>query len=271
MKQYPAAACAALLLVALTACSPNPPPPTATPSPTMTAIPAPTPTATPAPVDPILSKQAFSKNFTAADGTVVLTVSYTLPDFSNKNDSPALNAISAWYEAEGKELLQAASQRAESAEGDYEISAASGLPFQPTMEEITFTTSYQSNRVICFTREFYANTVGAAHPSVFRMAELFDLKDGHNLVFTDCFTDALSASDHALDAILKSDTMAKLFQQGVQKSDVIAAFQPENFYLTPDGFTFWFQPGDLGPSNSPLEVSVPYSALKEYLVEWIAN
>ena len=136
---------------------------------------------------------------------------------------------------------------------------------------MTFETSYQSERAICFTRQFYVNSVGAAHPSVFRMAELFDLTDGHRLTFTDCFTDSLAAADAAREAVLRSDAAAQLLAQGVSRADIQASFQPEHFYLTGEGFVFWYQPGELGAGSSPVELPVPYSALKEYLVEWIAS
>ena len=58
---------------------------------------------------------------------------------------------------------------------------------------------------------------------------------------------------------------------GVTEGALSAAFQPEHYYLTPDGFVFWYQPGELGAGSSPVELPVPYSALKEYLVEWIAS
>ena len=202
---------------------------------------------------------------------MVLTVSYTLPDFENRDLHPALAAISDYYSGEGAELLAAAGERAESARGDYEVSTLSGLPFQATAEEMTFETSCQSERAICFTRQFYVNSVGAAHPSVFRMAELFDLTDGHRLTFTDCFTDSLAAADAAREAVLRSDAAAQLLAQGVSRADIQASFQPEHFYLTGEGFVFWYQPGELGAGNSPVELPVPYSALKEYLVEWIAS
>lgn len=273
MKRYVIGALSALTLIAMTACSPKatlPTPSAPPPTPTVEQTTAPTPTPTPQLVAPVLSKQTFAQSYTADDGTVVLTVSYTLPDIENKTDTPALGAISDWYANEGAELLSAASSRADGAVGDYEVSAAANFPFQATAEEITFALSYQSDRVVSFTREFYANTVGAAHPTAFRMAEQFALTDGRKLAFTDCFTDALAASDLARSAMLQSGTVASLLQQGVTKADVQAAFQPENFYLTQDGFVFWFQPDALGAGNSPIEVPVPYSALKEYLVEWIA-
>ena len=269
---------AALLLVTLAACGPAAPEPTATavaaPTPTATPEPTPTPSPTPEPlVEPELIFQSFSDTFTAPDGTVVLTVSYTLPDFANQASSAVLTAIADWYTAEGEALLENASLRAQDAVSDYEVSQAAGYPFQATAEEITSELTYQSEGVLSFRREFYANAVGAAHPTVLRMGEQFDRTDGHKLTFSECFTDGLAAAGAAYEALLQSEAVAGLVSSGaVTAAQVEAAFQPDHFYLTGDGFVFWFQPGELsGVSNSPLEVTVPYSALEEYLLPWITT
>lgn len=260
------------LLLALVSCSPKAPAPSSStaPVPTPSAPPTPSPTPTYTYVAPVLSEQVFTQDYTADDGTTVLSVSYTLPDFENKSESPALAAISAWYAAEGQALLDnTTATTAQDALSDYELSGPLGLPFQPMKEEMTYTSLYQNEQVISFAREFYASSEGTAHPTVFRMGELFDLTTGASLTFTQCFTDAIAASEQALEYILASDMAAGLMQQGVEKAQLQAAFQPENFYLTKDGFVFWFQSGDLGANNSPVEIPVPYSALKEYLVSWI--
>ena len=269
MKRSALLPLAALLLV-LASCSPKAPAPSPSTAPVPTpsaSTPSPTPTYTY--VAPVLSEQVFTQDYTADDGTTVLSVSYTLPDFENKSDSPALAAISAWYAAEGQALLDnTTATTAQDALSDYELSGSLGLPVHPMKEEMTYTSLYQNEQVISFAREFYASSEGSAHPTVFRMGELFDLTTGASLTFTQCFTDAIAASEQALEYILASDT-AGLMQQGVEKAQLQAAFQPENFYLTRDGFVFWFQSGDLGSNNSPVELPVPYSALKEYLVSWI--
>ncbi len=275
MKKY-CAALAALLALTLAACGPAAPEPTAspTPEPTPEATPSPTPEPTPEPlVDPELTTQTFSESYTASDGTVVLTVSYTLPDFANKAGSTALTAIADWYTAEGEALLENAALRSQDAVSDYEISQAAGYPFQATLEEITSELTYQSEGVLSFRREFYVSTVGAAHPTVMRMSEQFDRTDGSKLTFTDCFSDGLAAAGAAYEALLQTGEISDLVSSGALTAEQLeAAFQPDHFYLTQEGFVFWFQPGELtGASNSPIEATVPYSALEGYLQPWITN
>lgn len=276
-RRIVSAALSALLAAALTACGPAPAEPTATPTPAPTATPTPTPTPEPTPeplVDPVLSSRNFAETYTADDGTVVLTVSYTLPDFENKGDSKVLTAIADWYEEEGESLLDSARTRSVDAESDYEVSTAAGITFSPVLEEIKSELSYQSAGVLSFRREFYAGGAGLAHPTVLRMGEQFSRADGHKLTFAECFTDGLSAADLACSYVTSHGSMAKLVSSGaVTAAELEAAFQPDHFYLTEEGFTFWIQPGELtGMSgNSPLEAVVPYSVFEELLQPWIAS
>lgn len=274
-RRFLSAALSALLAVALTACGPAPAEPTATPTPTPTATPTPTPSPTPEPlVDPVLSSQNFAETYTADDGTVVLTVSYTLPDFENKGDSRVLTAIADWYTQEGESLLESARTRSADARSDYEVSAAAGIAFSPVLEEIKSELTYQSDGVLSFRREFYAGGEGMAHPTVLRMGEQFDRTDGHKLTFSECFTDGLTAADLACSYVTSHGSMADLVSAGsVTAAELKAAFQPDHFYLTDEGFTFWLQPGDLAdvPVNSPIEAVVPYSVFEELLQPWIAS
>ena len=270
MKRFLLAAAGAALL-ALSACT-APAAPSADPTPTAVVTPSPTPspTATPEPtpiplVEPKLKSHTFAQDFAAEDGTVVLSVAYTLPSIENRDASSALEAIHNRYDQMGEDLLNNAASTAQDAIADYEISSQAGLSFQPTTEEMSYEVSFLSERVLSISRQFYASTEGASHPTVLRLSDTFDLQDGRKLTFTDLCTDGIAASQRALKAVQGSDEIAQL---GLSAAEVETAFQPEQFYLTEEGFVFWFQPGELGPSNSPVEVTVPYSALEEDLVQW---
>ncbi|NCE63413.1 DUF3298 domain-containing protein [Pseudoflavonifractor sp. 524-17] len=266
MKKFAAILIAAGLTLGLGAC--GGPEPSAAPE--TTPAPAPSPTPAPELPDPALSSQTFSKTFTAEDGTTVLIVNYTLPDFTDGEHVPALKEISSWYAQEGQALLEEAEGAFQAALGDYEVSQAAGLEFGAVFEEMTFEVSLETPQVISFSRTFYANRVGAAHPNVFRLGEQFDLTTGERLTFTQCVTDPSAAAGEARAAVLQSEAMQALFAGGVDRHTAEGLFQPENFVLTPEGFRFWFQSGELGP-GAPVEIDIPYSALEEYLVPWIAD
>ena len=47
------------------------------------------------------------------------------------------------------------------------------------------------------------------------------------------------------------------------EAQIIAVYQPENFYLTKEGYTFFLQGNDLPALHGPVEVTLSYDALKD--------
>ena len=201
---------AALLAAALTACGPAGPGPTPTPTPTAAPLPAPSPTPEPIYVPPVLSSQRFSQTFTAEDGTELLSAAYTLPDFENREASAALTAISAWYAALGEDMLSTAAFTAQDASADYELSGAQDIPFPARLRGDGLPVHLSERAGHLLLRTFYATIAGTAHPTVLRLGDLFDLVTGEELTFTQCFTDAIAASEQALRSVLSSETVAGL-------------------------------------------------------------
>lgn len=156
--------------------------PTPTPEPTPAPIPAPT-------ADPDWSEQVFAKDYTAGDGTLVLSVSYQLPLVRNTDEYPAGEAINQWYKTEGAARMAEAEELYELSVADYEVSTSSNLPFQATVQEMTYKVTRQDDTVVSVCREWYVNS-GGAHPNVFRLSEQFDPLTGQKLGFADFFTDA---------------------------------------------------------------------------------
>ena len=258
------------LALTLSACSkdtPQPAPTASTPEPTVSAVPTATPTPEPEPeptatqpplptADPDWGEQVFARDFTAGDGTQVLSVSYCLPLVLNSDEYPAGEAINQWYKNEGASRMAEAEEAYELAVSDYEVSSDSNLPFQATVQEMTYEVTRQDETVVSIRREWYVNS-GGPHPSVFRLSEQFDPVTGNKLGFADFFTDANAVSEAAIDALTAA--------YGLERSSVAAAFQPESFYFTEEGCTFWIQGGQLPGVNSALEASVPYAGLSAWM------
>ena len=252
---------AGALLLGLAACSGPAPEPTVTPSaeptPTATAAPEPTPTPTPAAEAPVWGDQVFAKTFTAGDGATVLTASFTLPLVQNTDACPAGTAINDWYKQEGSSRMLEAEEQYEMAVADYDVSQAAGFPFSPTRQEMTSAVVYEDGGVISVRRELYVTTQGAAHPSVFLLAENFDAATGEKLSFARFFSDADAVRERVVDAFAS--------QYGLEDSRdaVTVAWQPERFYLTEEGYVFWLAGGELPGVNSPIEVTLPYAVLED--------
>lgn len=254
------------LLLPLAACSREHSQPTSTPTTEPAPVATPTPEATPTPTpepsfsaptaDPMWSEQSYSSTYEAEDGSVVLTVTYRLPLITNTYEYPAGEAINQWYKTESTARRAEAEEAYELALSDYEICRELDLPFQATTQEMTYRVTRQDDAVVSICREWYISSDGA-HPTVFRLSEQFDPVTGARLGFSDFFTDADAVSARAIDAMTA--------KYGLERVGVAANFQPENFYFTDEGCTFWIQAGQIPALNSPAETTLSYADLTEWL------
>lgn len=247
---------AALLTLALAACS--------APAGEETPLPAasPSPPASTAPAGPRWEDQVFSRDYTAGDGAVVMSVDYSFPGCSDPESHPAWAAVAGHYAAEGAAYLESADELSAWALGDYETAAALGEEFLPFGEAADWRVSYQSETLVSFVRSYYSNSVsGAAHPAYYQFSEVFSLEDGALLSLEDLFTDPEAARAAVLDILAEKAAPSGYGREGVE-----AAFDGRNFYLTGEGFVFYFQPDTLAPyAAGLLEFAVPYGALEDLL------
>lgn len=265
-------AVALTLAACLSACTGAPVQPTGTPAPSGTPSPSQTPAVTPSPTPsasqtdapPVWGNQVFTREFSAGDGTVVMTVNYTLPMVQNTDTCPAGMAINNWYKDEGNSRMSFAEENYEMAVADYDVSAAAGLTFTPTTEEMSYTVTHQDAGVISICREWYVSS-GGASPSVFRLSEQFDASTGSQLGFADFFTDADAVLDVVGNAFWVQPDLSQAVASGsLTKETVLAAIQPEDFYLTDSGYVFWIQGNALPAMHSPIEVTLSYDALEAW-------
>ena len=258
-------AAALVLAVFLAACSgPAPevtPSPTAAATPTATPTPEPTPTATPAPPaePPQWGEQVFTQTYTAGDGTQVMSVRYTLPMVQNTDTCPAGEVINNWYKEDGASRMEGAEENYEQVVADYDVSKAAGFSFSPVTEEMSYKVLLSTDQVISIRRTWYINS-GAAYPTVFELGEKFDPQTGIKLTFTDFFTDAQTVQDRVVKAFQASP---ELSAGGFTQEALAAAYKPEQFCLTSEGYVFCIQGNTLTGVHSPVEVTIPYDTLKD--------
>lgn len=253
---------ALVLALGLTACTTQGP--TAT-----TPLPVPTPTAAPAvtpsvaPTQLIWAEQLFERDYTAEDGTLVMSVTYAFPDIARQESNPAWAEIHQYYAAEGEAYLAAADELAGYAADDYLVTKATGGDFLHFAEESSYRFSYQTDELVSVVRSYYANSVtGAAYPANYQFSEQFDLVTGDKLLLSDFFTDSSAARTRILEILAEKAAPAYSLEALTQ------AFQEEYFYLTQEGFVFYYQPDTLAPHAAGLlEFSIPYADLAP-LLRW---
>ena len=259
---------AAALTLALAGCGPSEagestPVPTPTPAPAATSPSVQTPALEEsAPVGPVWTDQVFAKDFTAGDGTVVMSVEYVFPGIEEAQRDPAWQKIQDYYAAEGMAYLSDATELASYAAGDYEVAQAMGEDFLPYGESMSYRVAFQTERLASVVRSYYANSVtGAAHPANYQFSETFDLSTGDKLTLGDCFTDAAAGRERVLDLLA-----AKGADAGYSREALEAELNDAYFYLTEEGLVIYYQPDTLAPyAAGLLEFILPYADLGDLL------
>ncbi len=246
--------------------------PSAQPLPSSSAPAAAVPSALPgAPAEgPVWETEHYEKAFTTEDGTTLLTVSYSFPHLQNAGDYPPWQAINEFYYAIQASFVSSAEDLAQQQADEYTLSTQHGWDFVPVREEVRSTITRLTQHCISVTRTDYLFYEGAAHPFVSLSSEQLDLTTGTQLRFADCFTDPQRAAEQALTAILSSPEGADLQDSGISSGTLTDALQPEHFYLTDQGFVFWYQSGDLGTNHSPIEIPISYEIFDGLLQPWVA-
>lgn len=259
-----------LALLLLSGCAAPQPNPSPVPTPTAAvAAPTPTPVPTPPAEGAVWGERVYAMDYTADDGTLLLSVSYTLPCLENAGNYPPYQAVNDYFLQVEDDLLSAAQSRADQLEDDYALSLENGTEFAPGSEEMGYAFTRQTERYVSLKRTFYITSEGAAHPTVFCWSEQLDLSDGHKMSFADCFTDPETAAQRASDAVASSSQAAELESGGLAPGTLAAAFQPEHYYLSDQGFVFWYQAEELGANNSPVEITVSYRTFDGLLQPWV--
>lgn len=253
---------AGVLALSLAACTQSDPVPTGSALPEA----SPTPSAAPsAPVEsdtgalPVWGEQTSARTFAAGDGTTVLSVEYTLPMVQNTDTCPAGSAINDWYKDLGASLLVSAEDNYEAAVSDYEVSKTAGYTFTPTVEQMNYEVTFMDSMVYSIRRQWQVSG-GMPYSSTFQQAEQFDARTGIKLGFADLFSDADTVQKRVVAAFLEQE---EIVSGQFTEAQIIAVYQPENFYLTKEGYTFWLQGNDLPALHTPVEVTLSYDALKD--------
>lgn len=253
---------AAALVLTLAACTPaeTGESPAANPSPT--PVPTETQPEETAPLELVWTDQTFAKDFTADDGTVVMSVEYVFPDIENADAVPAWQKIRDYYSAEGMAYLNDASELAGYAAGDYEVAQAMGEDFLPYGESMSYRIALQTENLVSIVRSYYANSVtGAAHPSNFQFSETFDLTTGEKLSLGDCFTDPDAGRTRVLDLLAEKGGDA-----GYSREALEAELNDAYFYFNDEGMVIYYQPDTLAPyAAGLLEFTLPYADLQDLL------
>lgn len=254
------------LSLTLSACGSVADKPSLSPTPTASAAvsstpgAAPTQTAAPAPVWGTLSDSAEQRHPDHADA-VLVAGNFSLPHIDNADGVSAYAAINSWYAKLMENLKSDVIAETAQALDDYETTTALGDVFSGYSGEQTYEITCETDKTVSILRTHYGFSA-SPYPTLLYMADRFDLATGAFLRFPDFFTDETRAEE-----LIRAEVMRQGAEYTDYNQDAIAsAFNREYFYLTDEGFVFYYQPQILNPQAATKpEFLVPYELLGDLM------
>ncbi len=237
------------------------------------------------------------KEYTAEDGTVLMTEKYELPqlelhtadgkicnpeeaskssDEGYRNKAKICRAFNDEMQRAAEQVEAAAQERLETARENYaDLDEKQRKDWMCYAEELTIGQTYQTDGLLSILGNGYTDG-GGAHPSTYTGVWNFDLAEGKFITF-----DSLTGDDNPLGSILYSTFTSAIFdaieQQGLgdgylddYESYVSDLSANANFYFTDSGMTIVFDVYVLAPyAAGPQAFIIPYDefyyALSEHM------
>lgn len=144
---------------------------------------------------------------------------------------------------------------------DYKNSKLQDYPFRTHQALMNYTVTLNNHCHLSTYDDRYEYT-GGAHGSTIRHSDTFNLKNGRRLSFYSFFRPDPGIRKNLINIFIAQaqknpQNFFDDYKELIQKN-----FKPENFYLTEQGFVFYFQQYDIAPYASGIvEFFVPYGVL----------
>lgn len=241
---------------------------TPTPAPTPTAQIDPVPTATPLPA-PEWGEQVYMTAF-GVEGRMdpVFLPEYRLPKIENAGGVSAYEAINAYYAAALDDLAISAAELAGWAIDDYAVTQVSGDPFFDYVDSETYELTMEASTRVSILRCHYSNS-GGPYPTLYPMADTFDLTTGARLSFADLFScDADEARQRVLTAALTLNSAGKYSNTVLDENTLKDSFWEENFYLSEDSLVVFFPNSEFPRAVGTPTFAIPFVDLEDILLSW---
>lgn len=216
-------------------------------------------------------RNSRGQNFTASDGTRILTVTVTVPEIQDENYSEAAAIINEYYLNQQEKHYQYAEQELY----EYAIYAYTNTSgeFVPHTSEQFFTLEYNSGGYLSFMRMVIESS-GDNYVEISVASETFDAMGGGLVTAAYMFS---CEPDEAMERVAgeicaqiseRVDAGEVLFYENAAEL-VPAILQPDSFYLTEEGVVYYFQVYEIArvELGAP-EFLIPYEKIEDIFTLW---
>jgi hypothetical protein len=147
-------------------------------------------------------------------------------------------------------------------------SQANNYPFHSYSAYMEYNITYNENCHLSAYNDKYEFT-GGAHGLTARSSDSWELCTGKHLSLNDFFDPNANYRQFITDEITRQAEYNNQQNSGIYFEDyeslIIKSFDQHNFYLTPQGITFYFQQYDIAPYSTGIaEFIIPYNKINWY-------
>ncbi len=195
--------------------------------------------------------------------TMILRYKISYPQFRSAQYPSSVAAISAFCRAKALAFRRYCERELYSmAVKEYEYSVANGFPVRPFEAEMAYNVTYNQNCALSVYFDRYQYT-GGAHGSTTRDSRSWNVRTGRRLTLRQLFPYSLNYREFIIHTINRQ--IAAQIQAGnnvyFDNYEQLTAenFNPESFFLTPEGLAIYYQQYDIAPYSTGLPVFIiPY-------------
>ncbi|KPU45633.1 hypothetical protein OXPF_08660 [Oxobacter pfennigii] len=180
------------------------------------------------------------------DESLLLEYKIIRPEISNPDNDDNIMAINKYYKKQTDDFINSIiTEELEIAKSDRESARVNGYTYRPYSYGINIEICYNGNNLLSVLSKEYRYT-GGAHPMSIWHSATFDLKTGKKLSLSDIFgvskEEALEkVYETVLSKIEKAKGTEEFFYFENYKEDIYKYYSEDDFILTGDGITFYYQ------------------------------
>ncbi|MVB11486.1 hypothetical protein CAFE_22020 [Caprobacter fermentans] len=199
-------------------------------------------------------------------GTVVLTLAAQYPEIRLRENPNAQARINSRFRQQGAEFSRyAAATLYRQAVRDYHSAQEHDYPFRTYDAVMKYEITLNQDCYLSSYRDRYEFT-GGAHGNTIRASDTFSLKSGRRFSLSHFFAPGQNYRRVVASKILRQAEENMRQNPGIYFDDykhlILKYFNPENYYLTPDGVTIYYQQYEIAPYASGIVTfMIPYDSL----------
>jgi len=195
--------------------------------------------------------------------TPVLHYRIEYPRFHDSGNRMALEDINDWYRKHAMDLQKKyETELYRDAVDLFEYTVRNQFPFHMFEAVSAYDLTYDQDGVVSLYHDEYTYT-GGAHGSTVRRSETWDTRTGQRLSLFQFVKDPTGYHEKIMDAIRQQAELQIQRGENIYFEDypqlISEHFNPESFYLTPEGVVIYFQQYEIAPYAGGLpEFTIPF-------------